>query len=141
MPVSHLPHSSLFPLLPSQITQYLKRHTYFNGQQRRASPFPGGVPTTFRVPLSPLSYHRHELPPLVEDGVHCLLRPHDANDALFAINYITCVRRPPKPLIFTTFCSFFSLAYRLAFVKYVIEYSVTKSREIFLFERGIEHAP
>ena len=63
MPVSHLPHSSLFPLLPSQITQYLKRHTYFNGQQRRASPFPGGVPTTFRVPLSPLSYHRHELPP------------------------------------------------------------------------------
>ena len=77
MPVFHLPHSILFPLLPSQSKETHASlsplvEQYFNGHP---SPFPGRVPTTVRVPLSPLSYSRHKLPPLVEDGLHCLLSP------------------------------------------------------------------
>ena len=74
MPVFHLAHSILFPLLPAQITQYLKRrtpsgHPWSNTKTvatNRTSPFLGRVPTTFRAPLSPLAYRRHELPPLVD---------------------------------------------------------------------------
>ena len=40
------------------------------------------IPTTFCVPLSPPSSHRHELPPLVE------------NYSGLAVNYVACVTTP-----------------------------------------------
>ena len=65
--------------------------------QRHAS----GFPTTFRAALSPLSCPQHELPPLVEDCLNCVLR--DADDALFGVNCIACVTTPQKRCKFIPF--------------------------------------
>ena len=65
----------------SQITQCIKRHTppchpwsnTISLATRGAHLLATCV--AFRVPLSPLSYYWHELPPLVEIGLQCLLSP------------------------------------------------------------------
>ena len=115
---------------------------YFNG-----TPFPGGVPPTFRAPLSPLSY-RHKLPPLVEDGLHCirafrrqlhhLHHLHTKNHPFsipsgpaffsrFPIRLwasppkLARARPPPTPPLLTSLAQpNFSLAYRLAVVIHIL---------------------
>ena len=68
---------------------------YFH--QRRASSWRSSNHFSHPVVPSFLASNRHERPPLVEDGLHCLLSPHDAIEALFAVNCITCITTSQKP--------------------------------------------
>ena len=117
-----LPHSIQFTLLPSQITLFpqdnnflMDSHTslsplvedFLNGHQRCTPPFPGGAPTTFRVPLSPLSDHlrrqlhhlHHNTPKTIHVHSHSahlfFALPHQALGSPSQIAF--CAPTPPTP--------------------------------------------
>ena len=101
--VFHLPHSILF-LWPHRSHNVLRDththtpplHSWSNTISMEASWWSSNH---FSHPVVPsfLASNRHERPPLVEDGLHCLLSPHDAIEALFAVNCITCITTSQKP--------------------------------------------
>ena len=67
---AYLPPSSQHSIPSPALTPLVDHH--FNGHQTRL-PFAGAFPITFRVPLSPLSYRQHKLPPLVPEPLMMLM--------------------------------------------------------------------